>query len=92
MRKMRKMNGLLVCVLFWLMSGCAPALIQMDKEELSRLNKQSDIQVVHYPPSPFSVRTPGKAVAGGGGALGATFSFHWAYLKVLETRWLMNML
>lgn len=73
MRKIKEMNGLLVFVLFLLLSGCASTLIQMDKEERSRLNNQSDIQAVHYPSS-FSVRTPGKAIAGGGGALGAIFS------------------
>jgi hypothetical protein len=74
MRKIKETNGLLLVALFLFLSGCAPALIQPDKEELSRLSNQADFHVVHYPPSSFSVRTPGKAMIGGGGALGAMLS------------------
>lgn len=64
----------LVLIIFLLMYGCAPTLIQMHPEELSHLKNQSDIQAVHYSPSPFSIRTPGKVMAGGGGILGSMFS------------------
>lgn len=37
-----------------LISGCAPALIKMEKEELDRLKSEGEIRAVHYPPaSPF---------------------------------------
>lgn len=71
MTRIKEMKGSLVFLLFLLMSGCAPTLTKIVKEELSRLNNQSDIQAVVYPPSSFTVRTPGRAIAGGGGALGA---------------------
>ncbi len=72
--KTREMNGLLVLTLFLLMHGCGPSLIQMDKNELSRLENLSNIHAVHYPSSSFNVRTPGKTLAGGGGALGSIIS------------------
>lgn len=75
MRKRKTTKGLLLVALFLFLAGCAPALIRPDKEELRRLGEQAGLQVVRFPPSSFSVRTPGKAmVGGGGGALGAVLS------------------
>ncbi len=63
----------LACVISLIFCGCAPKLIKLDADERARL-KQVNIQAVHYPPPSFNVRTPGKALAGGGGLLGGFIS------------------
>ena len=74
MKSLVMKNGMLVFLLSLSMVGCTSAPVRMDKEELGHLRGRSDIKAVHYPPFQFSVRTPGKAIAGGGGALGAMLS------------------
>jgi len=55
--------------------GCAPTVSRMDREELARFKQVANVRAVHYRPPSFNVRTPGKALTGGGG-LGAIFSLH----------------
>jgi hypothetical protein len=63
----------LAWVFLLIFCGCGPKLIRMDTGERARL-KQVNIQAVRYPPPSFNVRTPGKALAGGGGLLGGFIS------------------
>jgi len=74
MSKLNETRGLWILVAALLAYGCAPTSIRLDRDELSRLTNQSEIHAIHYPPSSFTVRTAGRAVAGGGGALGSLFS------------------
>jgi len=62
------MGSLLMVSLF---TGCGSTVSTISKEDLARFNQVPAIRTVHYSPAiSFNVTTPGKALAGGGGAIG----------------------
>lgn len=65
---------LLMGTLAALSGGCASTPAAISDANLARLNQAAEVHAYYYQNAGLTIMTPGKALAGGGGALGGLVS------------------